>query len=81
MNALANVYAAQGKYAQAETLDNQTLEIRRRVLGPDIPTRWPPCTIWPLTTKCRASTRRQRRSIDAPWRSDLAFWVPSIPTH
>ena len=28
MNNLANVYGAQGKYAQAEALDSQTLEIR-----------------------------------------------------
>jgi tetratricopeptide (TPR) repeat protein len=37
MNNLANVYAEEGKYAQAEALQSQTLEIRRRVLGPEHP--------------------------------------------
>ena len=37
MNNLALVYFQQGKYAQAETLNNQTLEIRRRVRGPEHP--------------------------------------------
>ena len=35
MNNLASVYFDEGKYAQAEALSNQTLEIRRRVLGPE----------------------------------------------
>jgi hypothetical protein len=34
---LANVYASEGKYAQAEALHSQTLEIRRRVVGPEHP--------------------------------------------
>ena len=37
MNNLADVYDAQGKYAQAEALFSQTLEIQRRVLGPEHP--------------------------------------------
>jgi non-specific serine/threonine protein kinase/serine/threonine-protein kinase len=37
MNNLANVYQYEGKYAQAEALFRQTLEIRRRVLGPEHP--------------------------------------------
>jgi eukaryotic-like serine/threonine-protein kinase len=34
---LANVYEAEGRYAQAEALDRQTLEIYRRVMGPENP--------------------------------------------
>jgi len=37
MNNLANVYGDEGKYAQAEALHSQTVEIYRRVLGPDHP--------------------------------------------
>jgi tetratricopeptide (TPR) repeat protein len=37
MNNLAGVYWSLGKYAQAEALHSQTLEIRRRVLGPEHP--------------------------------------------
>ena len=37
MNNLAIVYAMQGKNAQAEPLYSQTLEIDRRVLGPEHP--------------------------------------------
>jgi tetratricopeptide (TPR) repeat protein len=37
MNYLANVYRMQGKYAQAEALFSQTLELVRRVLGPEHP--------------------------------------------
>jgi tetratricopeptide (TPR) repeat protein len=37
MNNLANVYRAQNENAQAEPLYHQTLEIRRRVLGPEHP--------------------------------------------
>ena len=37
MNNLAEVYGVQGKYAQAEALFSQTLEIQRRVLGPEHP--------------------------------------------
>ena len=37
MNNLAIVYDEQGKYPQAEALYSQTLEIRRRVLGPEHP--------------------------------------------
>ncbi len=37
MNNLANVYWSQGKYGQAEALYSQTLEIQRRVLGPEHP--------------------------------------------
>ena len=34
MNNLATRLLVQGKYPQAEALHSQTLEIRRRVLGP-----------------------------------------------
>ena len=37
MGNLADTYVRQGKYAQAERLFSQTLEISRRVLGPDHP--------------------------------------------
>jgi tetratricopeptide (TPR) repeat protein len=37
MNNLADVYAAEGKYAQAEALFNKNLEVKRRVLGPTHP--------------------------------------------
>jgi len=37
MNNLAKVHAMQGKYAQAEALQGQALEISRRVLGPEHP--------------------------------------------
>jgi tetratricopeptide (TPR) repeat protein len=37
MNNLANVYGGEGKYAQAETLEQKALETRRRVLGPEDP--------------------------------------------
>jgi tetratricopeptide (TPR) repeat protein len=37
MNNLTFADSNQGKYAQAETLASQTLEIRRRVLGPEHP--------------------------------------------
>jgi eukaryotic-like serine/threonine-protein kinase len=37
MSNLANVYRSQGKYAQAEALSRQALEIQRRVVGPDHP--------------------------------------------
>ena len=37
MNNLADVYDEEGKYAQAEALYSQTLEIQRRVLGPEHP--------------------------------------------
>ena len=33
MNGLANVYSPLGNFAQSESVDNQILEIRRRVLG------------------------------------------------
>ena len=35
MNNLAMVYDNQGKYAQAEALNSQVLETKRRVLGPE----------------------------------------------
>jgi hypothetical protein len=35
MNNLASVYDDQGKYTQAEALYGQTLEVQRRVLGPE----------------------------------------------
>jgi eukaryotic-like serine/threonine-protein kinase len=38
MSNLAVVYKWQGKYAQAEALNSQTLEINRRVLSPEHPT-------------------------------------------
>ena len=34
MRSLADVYNSQGKYAQAEALHGQTIEIKRRVLWP-----------------------------------------------
>jgi hypothetical protein len=34
-NNLAHVYWYEGKYPQAEALDEQTLQIERRVLGPE----------------------------------------------
>ena len=37
MNNLANVYLAEGKYPQAEALYRETMEIQRRVLGPEHP--------------------------------------------
>ena len=37
MDGVASAYYGQGKYAQAEALYSQTLEIRRRVLGPEHP--------------------------------------------
>jgi tetratricopeptide (TPR) repeat protein len=37
MNNLADVYAAEGKYAQAEALLSKNLEVKRRVLGPEHP--------------------------------------------
>ena len=37
MNNLADVYAAEGKYAQAEALLSKDLELKRRVLGPEHP--------------------------------------------
>ena len=37
MNNLASVYFEQGKYAQAEALYSEALEIQRRVLGPEHP--------------------------------------------
>jgi tetratricopeptide (TPR) repeat protein len=37
MDTLANAYAAQGEYTRAEPLFVQTLEIERRVLGPEHP--------------------------------------------
>ena len=37
MNNLADAYSDEGKYAQAEALYSQILEIRRRVLGPEHP--------------------------------------------
>jgi eukaryotic-like serine/threonine-protein kinase len=37
MSNLANVCADEGKYAQAEMLYSQNLEVRRRVLGPEHP--------------------------------------------
>jgi tetratricopeptide (TPR) repeat protein len=37
MSKLAIVYATEGKYAQADALHSQTLEIQRRVLGPEHP--------------------------------------------
>jgi hypothetical protein len=37
MSNLASVYRRQGKYAQAEALHSQTLEVRRRVLGAEHP--------------------------------------------
>jgi tetratricopeptide (TPR) repeat protein len=49
MNNLADNYSNQGKYAQAEPLDREVLEIRRRTLGPEDPLtliaaeRWAVC--------------------------------------
>jgi tetratricopeptide (TPR) repeat protein len=37
MNLLAAVYMDEGKYAQAEALFTQTLEVHKRVLGPENP--------------------------------------------
>jgi non-specific serine/threonine protein kinase/serine/threonine-protein kinase len=37
MNNLAKVYWSQGKYARAEALYGQTMDIQRRVLGPEHP--------------------------------------------
>jgi len=37
MSNLANDYEGEGEYAQAETLNSQALEIRRRVSGPEHP--------------------------------------------
>jgi tetratricopeptide (TPR) repeat protein len=37
MNSLAETYIREGKYAESETLLSRTLEIRRRVLGPENP--------------------------------------------
>jgi tetratricopeptide (TPR) repeat protein len=37
MNNLANVYWSHGDYAQAEALYSETMEIQRRVLGPEHP--------------------------------------------
>jgi eukaryotic-like serine/threonine-protein kinase len=37
MNNLSLVYMREGKYSQAEALEIQTLEIRKRVLGPEHP--------------------------------------------
>ena len=37
MSDLAAVYERKGKYAPAEALDSQVLEVRRRVLGPEHP--------------------------------------------
>ena len=36
-NNLASAYESEGRYAEAEKLHRQTLEILRRVLGPDHP--------------------------------------------
>ena len=80
MNNLANVYDVQGKYAQAETLDSQTLEIQRRVLGPEHPDTLRSMNNLAIVYNCKASTRRPRRSTARPWRSGGACWVPSIPT-
>ena len=37
MKNLASVYSNEGRYAQAEALFNQNLEIIRRVIGPEHP--------------------------------------------
>jgi hypothetical protein len=37
MNSLAIVLDEEGRYAEAEKLDRETLDIRRRVLGPEHP--------------------------------------------
>jgi hypothetical protein len=42
MNNLAADVLWQGKYAQAEALHSQTLEIRAACWVPSIPTRWNP---------------------------------------
>ena len=81
MNNLAVAYYFQGKYAQAEALYSQTLEIRRRVLGPEHPNT--------LTVHGQSGQRLQlpgqvragRGALTArPWRSSAACWARSIPT-
>ena len=80
MSRLASVYYLEGKYAQAEALDNQTLEIQRRVLGPEHPDTLESMSSLAGVYYVRASTPRPRRSTVRPWRSGAACWVPSIPT-
>ena len=70
----------QGKYAQAEALYSQTLEIQRRVLGPEHPDTLMSMNNLAIVYFAEASTRRPRRSTARPWRSSAACWVRSIPT-
>ena len=47
MNNLANAISDQGRYAEAEKLYREVLEIQKECWAPSIPTRSEACTTWP----------------------------------
>jgi len=67
---LAVVYEHEGKYAQAEELNRETLEIRRRVLGAEHPATLASMNNLAIATKKRASTRRPKCSTARHWKSN-----------
>ena len=80
MNNLASVYDDQGKYAQAEALDSQTLEIQRRVLGPEHPDTLSSMNNLAIVYDCAGKVRAGRGALSArPWRSSAACLGPEHP--
>ena len=66
LNNLANLYAEQGKYAEAEPLYQRALHIWEQQLGPEHP-MWPiRSTAWRTSTLSRASMSKRSRSTNAP---------------
>jgi len=67
MVGLAALYAGWKRYAEAESLYTEALEIQEAALHPTIPTwRWP-STAWGGYTANRGGMPRRNRRCDGPW--------------
>ena len=80
MNGLANAYSEQGKYAQAEALYKQILEVSRRVLGPEHPNTLLAISNLALDYYSEGSSRKRKLFFARPWRLGVACWVRNIRT-
>ena len=68
---LASVYFSQGKYAEAEALHSQSLEITRRIFGPENPDTLMSMNDLANVYLDRANTRGPRRFTARPSRSNV----------
>ena len=74
---LANALHGQDKHAEAVTLYREVLAVERRVLGPNIRTRWRQPTTWLSHSADKARTLKPRQCNERRLWSGGGTWGPS----